>query len=369
MTNNTAAWLPANGRALEVGPAELPHAGPGELVLRNRAVAVNPVDWIVQTVGAVAYRWLSYPAVLGSDVAGEVVEVGTGVTRFRIGDRVVGLAVGLEKDRDRPAEGAFQLFTVLSEGLAAPIPDDMDDAHAAVLPLTISTAATGLFERRHLGLRLPGTGDGGTVLVWGAGTAVGMAAVQLAVAAGYEVVATASAATAALVRDVGAKEVVDRRSPDAVAQLVALLGGTDFAGAFAVGTGSAAPAVSVVAQVDGVKTVASASTAVSFDRLAPGPRVLLRAIPTFARIGLGETAVRVRSRRRGVRLSAIWGSDLRHSEVGPAIWRDLLPAAVADGRIRPVPEPLVTGHGLEALQGALERQRRGVSAQKVVVTL
>jgi formyltetrahydrofolate deformylase len=369
MTDNIAAWLPGNGRALEVGAAGAPSAGPGQLVVRNRAVAVNPVDWIVQSVGTMAYRWLSHPAVLGEDVAGEVVEVGDGVTRFRVGDRVVGLAVGTEKDRDRPAEGGFQLLTVLSEQLTAPLPAGMDEARAVVLPLTLSTAATALFEQRHLGLRLPGAGEGGTVLVWGAGTAVGGNAVQLARAAGYEVVATASPRTADLVRDLGATEVLDRTDPAVVERLVSTLRGRGLAGALAAGTGSAAPCVEVVARVGGDQRVASVSTAASFEHLAPGRAVLVRAMPTMLRIGAGETAVRVRARRRGVRLSAVWGSDLRHSPVGPAVWAGFVPAALADGRLRPFPEPLVVGHGLGALQGALDRQRQGVSAQKVVVTL
>ena len=369
MTTNSAAWLPGNGRRLEVGPAPIPHAAAGEIVVRAEAVAVNPVDWIVQSVGAIAYRWLSHPAVLGSDVAGTVLEVGADVTRFRVGDRVLGLAVGLERDRDRAAEGGFQQLVVLSEDLAAPIPADMDAVHASVVPLTVSTASTGLFEPKHLGLRLPGTGDGGTIVVWGAATAVGLSAVQLARAAGYDVIATASTANAELVRDLGAEAVVDRRDPAAVERVLEALGGRPLAGVLAVGTGSATPCVAIAARAGGAKAIASTSTAAAFDGLALGRGVLLRAVPVMMRIGVGETAVRIRARRSGVKLSAIWGSDLRHSPIGPAIWHDLLPSALADGRFTPMPEPVVVGHGLDALQDALDRQRRGVSAQKLVVTL
>ena len=373
MLTNTAARLEGGSRPLQVRPAPVTEAGPRQLVVRSGAVAINPVDWIVQTLGAVVYPWLDHPAVLGSDVAGEVVAIGEGVTRFRVGDRVVGLAIGTEKDRNRPAEGAFQSLVVLDENLAAPIPDILDDAHAAVLPLTLSTAATGLFEQAHLGLALPGTapgGEGRTVLVWGAGTAVGMQAVQLARAAGYEVVATASPATADLVRSLGAAEVLDRRDPAVVDRLVAVLGSREVAGALAVGAGSAAPCTEVIARLDGAtKHVASASTALSLERVRPGRAVLLRALPVMVPMGLAETRVRLRARRLGVRLSTIWGSDLRRSAVGTAIWRDLLPGALASGAIRAVPEPLVTGHGLAAVQEALEVQRRGVAARKVVVTL
>ena len=99
--------------------------------------------------------WLKFPAVVGGDVAGQVVEVGTGVTRLRPGDRVLGLALGLERSRNTPAEGAFQHYAVLLQHMVSPIPETMSFEQAAVLPLQLATAATGLFQQDHLGLALP----------------------------------------------------------------------------------------------------------------------------------------------------------------------------------------------------------------------
>ena len=107
MTDETALWL-GRGGALRVGPAGAPSPAAHQILVRTEAVAINPVDWIVQTIGSLIYAWLSRPAVLGEDVAGEVVAIGPGVTRFHVGDRVLGLAVGTEKDRNRPEEGAFR---------------------------------------------------------------------------------------------------------------------------------------------------------------------------------------------------------------------------------------------------------------------
>jgi NADPH:quinone reductase-like Zn-dependent oxidoreductase len=90
MPTNTAAWINAKRAKLEVRPAPYTSPGDDQIVIRNYAVAINPLDWIIQVAGNVAYRWLKYPTVLGSDVAGEVVEVGKAVTRFRVGDRVLG---------------------------------------------------------------------------------------------------------------------------------------------------------------------------------------------------------------------------------------------------------------------------------------
>lgn len=84
---NQAAYLDEAGTPLIVRDAPLPTAGPGEIVIRNAAVAINPLDWHMLDLGVFVQQW---PAIFGCDVAGEVYEVGEGVKRFRKGDRVVG---------------------------------------------------------------------------------------------------------------------------------------------------------------------------------------------------------------------------------------------------------------------------------------
>jgi hypothetical protein len=77
----------------------------------------------------------------------------------------------------------------------------------------------------------------------------------------------------------------------------------------------------------------------------------------------------LKARRRGVRTKFIWGSDLIANEVGPMIFEAFLPAALAEGRFVAAPSPTVAGTGLAQIPEALERQRLGVSATKLVVTL
>jgi NADPH:quinone reductase-like Zn-dependent oxidoreductase len=84
---NKAAWLTEAGKPLEVSDAPLPTAGPGQIVVKNAAIAINPLDWHMQDHGVFIQQW---PAVFGCDVAGEVYEVGSGVERFKKGDRVIG---------------------------------------------------------------------------------------------------------------------------------------------------------------------------------------------------------------------------------------------------------------------------------------
>ena len=84
---NQAAWLHEANTPLKVGDAPMPTAGPGEIVVKNAAVAINPLDTHMLDVGVFVQQW---PAIFGCDVAGEVFEVGPDVERFKKGDRVIG---------------------------------------------------------------------------------------------------------------------------------------------------------------------------------------------------------------------------------------------------------------------------------------
>ncbi|QYF74502.1 zinc-binding alcohol dehydrogenase family protein [Cryobacterium sp. PAMC25264] len=372
MPANTAAWLGANRAPLDVRPAPYTAPGENEIVVKNHAVAVNPLEWILQLVGDVIYPWLKYPFVLGSDVAGEVVEVGPGVTRFAAGDRVLGHAVGTDKDANTSAGGAFQRYTVLLERMAAPIPDSMPFTDAVVLPLALSTAACGLFQKDQLALRYPSaapTPTGQTVLIWGGSTSVGSNAIQLAVAAGYEVITTASPRNFDYVRALGASQVFDYASPTIVADLIAALARATLAGALALGAGSASACADVLAASRGRKFIALASTPATFESLADQRGIRWRLPRILMTIGLSSARFAVSSRLRGIRSKAIFGTSLKNNEVSTLIYQDFLPQALADGRYTAAPTPMVVGHGLEQLQLALDTQRRGVSARKVIVTL
>jgi len=373
MPTNTAAWIKAKKAKLEVGPAPYTAPGDDQIVVRNCAVAINPLDWIIQVAGNVAYRWLKYPTVLGSDVAGEVVGVGQAVTRFRVGDRVLGHAVGSDKDINSAAEGGFQLYTVVLERLAAPIPDTMAFEDAAVLPLGLSTAACGLFQKDQLGLRYP-TADaaptGETLLVWGGSTSVGSNAIQLAAAAGYEVITTSSPRNFEYVKSLGASQVFDYNSPSVVPDIIAAFEGRTLAGAIAFGTTSAASCVRIVGACEkGNKFVSIGSPPVSFESLADDSHGRFELLRLVRRLVTSNVALQVRARRRGIRSKYIFGTTLKANEVSAAIYRDFLPDALADGRYVAAPKPSVVGHGVGDFQQAMDIQLKGVSAAKVVVTL
>ncbi len=372
MTENTAFWLSSKRAPVTIGAAPFTPPAASEIVVRARAVAVNPMDRMMPTIGDLITSYIRYPMVLGSDVAGEVAAVGEGVTRFRVGDRVVGYAAGSDKTRNRAAEGAFQTHVVLLEHMASPLPDNLSFEDACVMPLGLSTAACALFQRDFLALNAPSSTPkltGQTLLVWGGSTSVGCNAIQLAVAAGYDVVTTASPRNFDYVMRLGARAAFDYRSPTVVSDLIDTLHGHRLAGAIAIGAGSAAACIDVVGSCQGQRFVALATPPSSFDDV-PARRGRWRKLaPAVVRMVAGNIALAAQARRKRVRTKFIWGSAPVSNEVGPMIFEAFLPTALAEHRYAAAPPAQVAGHGLEAIPAAFEQQRRGVSATKLVVTL
>ena len=184
---------------------ELPDPVPGErdLLVRVRAVSVNPVDTKVR-------RGVPPPdgglRVLGYDAAGVVEAVGAGVTRFRPGDEVF-----YAGSRIRPGTNA-ELHCV-DERIVGRKPRTLDFAQAAAMPLTAITAWEALFDR--LGLRLGSPHDAGALLVTAGAGGVGSIAIQLARRlTGARVIATASRPESrAQAERLGAHLVVDHSGP------------------------------------------------------------------------------------------------------------------------------------------------------------
>jgi len=190
---------------------------------------------------------------------------------------------------------------------------------------------------------------------------------QLAAAAGYDVITTASPHNADYVRGLGASQVFDYRSPTAVADLTQALRGCTLAGT--IGTGSAEACLDVVHAATGSKVIATASTAVSFEHLADTPR----ADPAPDRADQPDAA---RHRRAAAAIPQTGHPHHRHlgqhpqgQRGRPSLLRRLPAAGPPDHRYLAAPEPNVVGTGLDHLQNALTAHIRGVSASKIVVML
>lgn len=134
-----------------------------------------------------------------------------------------------------PKHGGFQLYTTAHEITVSPIPDSLPYEQAVVLPLAISTAAAGLYQKDFLALPYPTLNPkptGKLILVWGGASSVGSTAIQLAVGSGLEVVSTASKRNLEYVKALGAKNVFDYSQSSVVEDIVSLLKGKEFVGAY-----------------------------------------------------------------------------------------------------------------------------------------
>jgi len=185
-----------------------PVAGPGQIRIRIRAAGVNRPD-ILQRQG----RYPPPPGasdILGLEVAGEVDQIGEGVTRWVIGERVCALLGG----------GGYAELAVVDARHALPVPRDMSDVQAAALPETVCTVFANVFESGALKA-------GETLLVHGATSGIGATAIQMAKAAGAGVIATSrSADKAAAARRLGADLSLDAATDDMEAAITAF-GGAD----------------------------------------------------------------------------------------------------------------------------------------------
>ncbi len=186
---------------LELAEVPLPEPGPGQLLVRVLAAAANFPD-VLLCRGSYQVR-PPLPFTPGVELCGEVVEVSADVTRFSVGDRVIGGAA--------LPYGAFAEYAVMDAPRAFPAPASLDDDEAAPFLVTYQTGWFGLHRRARLTA-------GETLLVHAAAGGVGSGAVQLGKAAGARVIGVVGGPEkAALARELGADVVVDRHAEDFVA--------------------------------------------------------------------------------------------------------------------------------------------------------
>ena len=201
-----AALAEVPGEPLRLVRIPIPTPEPGQVLVRIRAAGVNPIDVKIQE-GKAAHARQPLPAILGTDLAGQIVALGAGVTSLRAGDEVYGLAGGVGG-----VPGSLAEYAAVSAELLAPTPKNLGLREAASLPLAFITAWEGLVDRVQVH-------SGQQVLVQGGAGGVGQIALQLARAFGATVFATASASNRAFLEQRGATA-IDYRA-ESVADYVA----------------------------------------------------------------------------------------------------------------------------------------------------
>ena len=185
----------------------VPRPGPTDVLVHVAAAGINRPD-LLQRQGKYAPPPGASP-ILGLEVAGTVVAVGSDAPRWRFGDRVCALLAG----------GGYAEYSVAPAPQCLPIPESLSFIEAAGIPETFFTVWTNLFARARLQA-------GETVLIHGGSSGIGTTAIQLARAFGARVFATAgSAIKCAACRDLGAEVAIDYRTEDFVRAIAAATGG------------------------------------------------------------------------------------------------------------------------------------------------
>lgn len=185
------------GKSPEIGFAQVPRPAlkPNEILVEVHAAGINPIDNMITTGIFKPILRFKLPAIMGSDLAGVVTEVGSSVTRFKIGDAIFANVFDL-------GTGSIAEFAVVPENVAAPKPVNLDFVQAASIPMVGLTSWQALKERADLQ-------PGQKVFIPAGSGGVGTFAIQFAKYLGAKVATNTSTANVQMVSSLGADEVID----------------------------------------------------------------------------------------------------------------------------------------------------------------
>ncbi|KIM59437.1 hypothetical protein SCLCIDRAFT_126262 [Scleroderma citrinum Foug A] len=312
-----------------VGQRPIPTPGVGQLLVKVYSTALNPIDWKIQQTGVFVDK---YPAVVGTDMAGEVAEVGQGVVNFTKGQRV--FAHGNRSDD----ESSHQQYALATAAFTAKIPENLTYDQAATVPLGFDTAAVGMYsEVLGAGLVPPwrpegqGKYSGKPILIMGGSSSVGSYVIQLARLSGFSpIITTASRSHKDYLKSLGATNVVHRHV-DEEEQKMAI---TEI---------NSSPIELVYDAISLPET-----QEVAFNILAPGGTLVSTLKPVVEE-----------NQGKSRRVVATYGSP--HVEVNHALCQEawsVLESWLHDGVLKPNKFEVLPG-GLHDVPEGLERMRRG----------
>jgi NADPH:quinone reductase-like Zn-dependent oxidoreductase len=174
---------------VKLASVPIPDPGQGQVRIKVRAASVNPVDWKVADRAAPGTKQIA-----GKDLAGVIDAVGVGVTQWKAGDAVIGIAA--------PGSGSYAEYALASAAAIAAKPTKMTFEEASGIPVVAETAWRAI-------ITVGNVQKGQRVLIHGAAGGVGSSAVQFAKARGAFVIGTASARNHEFLKSIGADEVID----------------------------------------------------------------------------------------------------------------------------------------------------------------
>ena len=336
--SNKAAVIKEKGAPILIEQRDIPTPEASQVLVRTHAIATNPVDWKMQSRGYLVDSW---PTILGSDVAGTVEEVGSGVTLFQKGDRVAGFAdVILTKNLDH---AAFQEYSILEDCALTKLPASTTFEEGSILPMAVATSAVGIFLA--LDLPRPPAKQQGGFLVWGAPSSVGTAVVQIVRSLGYTVYAVCSERHHAYIKQLGAHECYDYNSSSVIKDITKSLKASN---------------QQIVLAYDAISENGSPQMCAEVLEFFGGGRLCLTLPwPSDVKKPAGLEIVSTLAAR-------IVGDS---KDFGKWLFAEWLSKSLADKTYVPSPAIERIDGGIDAIQKALDIHKQGLSGKKLVVPL
>lgn len=337
--HHLAAILPQKGGPLTVTTRPTPSPGPHDLLIAVHAIALNPIDHYQRDHGFPPLA--AYPSILGSDIAGTVLVAGSAVPSNapKPGTRVAAFAPCFFV-QGKPDYGALQTRVLVPAGNAVVLPEGIGWNEAATLPMAVGTVWGAWYSIGVARDTQFSREDRQGMLVWGAASSIGSAAVQVARSMGFRVYATASARHHEYLRGLGASRMFDYHDDDVVEQIV---------------KATREDGVSVATGFDAVGQLQSCLSILSQFK----PAKLASAVP------LSDTSPTM----DGVDVKFVQapkdeGERNEHIRWALGVW---LEEKLRTGGFVPSPKVKVVEGGLEGANAGLDELRGGVSGVKLVL--
>lgn len=336
-----AAVLPSKGHALEVDLRPTPTPGPTDLLIEVKSIALNPIDYYMRDMGFVI---ASYPAIVGSDIAGVVVSAGDSVPfdAPKPGTRVAAFAPCFFT-KGAPDYGAFQEKVLVPASNVTTLPESLSFNEASILPMAVVTAWSGWYS-----IGIPRdtkytAADKKGMLVWGGASSVGSAAIQTAKLLGFTVYATASRKHHEYLKTLGAHKVFDYKDDDVADKIVKAV---------------KADGVTLTTAYDAVGQLQTCLDVLK-ELKGEGPSKLASAVP------LREDSPKV----EGVEVKFVMApnGDEARSDHFHFVMGEWLKEKLESGEYKPSPKIQVVDGGLPGINDALDVLKGRVSGVKLVV--
>lgn len=346
-----AAYIPEKGAKAVVKERSTPSLEHGEVLIRVTTTAINPVDWKLRELGLTIKEW---PAILGSDAAGEIAEVGAGVEGFSEGDRVFWQGRLGYYDYS-----TFQQYTKMPAELVARTPKNISDDQAGGIYLATIAALTAIYDGAGRELRPmlweeggDKAGEGKAIVILGGSSSVGQYAIQLARLAGFSrIITNSSASHIDHLKDLGATTVLDRGSKPSAEDFAQEIGDLPLDMVF--------------------DTISEAETQLQGVEILQAAKKVTTSVVVHLHPGQdGPEALEQAKKEPKVQIKSVFGAGaaphLRYISEPSTKYLGGEDGVIARGLYQPNRSEVVPG-GLNGLEDAMEKNKKGVSGVKIVI--